>query len=105
MIWTRSNSGIDRRSRNGFCRAAIACILIAGLTRCELARQEKLDASASAVPKGAPRAVNSHPRAGEDEHNLIAAFGGTYGDAKAEALLNNVAARLVAGSTEPTIGY
>jgi predicted Zn-dependent protease len=105
MIWKRSNSGSEWRSRKALGQVAIACLLIAGLARCEPPPQEKLDASASAVPKGAPRSVNSHPRGGEDERNLVAAFGGTYSDAKTETLLNSVAARLVAGSTEPSIGY
>ena len=52
-----------------------------------------------------PRSVSSQPRGGEDERNLVAAFGGAYADNRAESLLNTVAARLVAGSTEPTIAY
>jgi predicted Zn-dependent protease len=112
MIWTRSNSGIERgarqrprlASRHAFCRAVLACLLIAGLSSCEPLPQEKLDTS-SAVPKSAPRAVSSQPRGGEEERDLIAAFGGAYADARAESLLNAVAARLVAGSTEPSISY
>ena len=104
MIWKRSNFGIDRRGGSWPCRAAFACLIIAGLAGCEPLPQEKLDAS-SAVPKGAPRSVSSQPRGGEEERGLIAAFGGTYSDPKAEIMLNAVATRLVAASTEPSLSY
>jgi predicted Zn-dependent protease len=104
MIWKRSNSGIDRRGGPWSCRAALACLVIVGLAGCEPLPQEKLDTS-SAVPRGAPRSVSSQPRGGEEERGLIAAFGGTYSDPKAEIMLNAVATRLVAASTEPSLSY
>jgi predicted Zn-dependent protease len=105
MIWTRSNSGIDRRARLAGARLAGLCVLLAGLAACT-AEQTALGVSADAVPKTAPRAVGTQRTEGNgDERSLVAAFGGTYGDAKVESLLDGVAARLVAASTEPGFSY
>ena len=58
------------------------------------------------MPKTAPRAVGTHrPEGGGDERSLVAAFGGTYADPKVENLLDGVASRLVAASTEPGLAY
>ena len=105
MIWTRSNSGIEASGRVACRRAAIACVLVAVLASCESSPQAKLDATSSLVPKGAPRAVGTRPLGRDDERNLVANFGGAYNDSKAETLLNSVAARLVAASTEPSVSY
>src|SRR5882757_6971315 len=116
MIWTRSNSGIDPPGRLRRGRGALACVLagelalaglgLAGLAACTPEPPATaLDATASAVPKAAPRTVGLQRTGNGDERSLIAAFGGTYADAKAEALLDGVAVRLVAASTEPSISY
>ncbi len=105
MIWTRSNSGIEPRGRAALRRVALACLLVAGLSNCEPPPGGTLDASAGAVPKAAPRSVGAQRMGGEEERSLVAAFGGAYGDAKAETLLDGVATRLVAASTEPAISY
>jgi predicted Zn-dependent protease len=104
MIWTRSNSGIDRHGRFAGARLAIACVLVAGLASCT-SEQTALGVSADPVPKSAPRAVGTQRTEGGDGRSLVAAFGGTYGDTKAENLLDGVAARLVAASTEPGFSY
>ena len=103
MIWTRSNSGIDRQGRLFGSRLAVLCaLLLSGCT----AEQTALGVSADPVPKTAPRAVGTHrPEGGGDERSLVAAFGGTYADAKVENLLDGVASRLVAASTEPALAY
>jgi predicted Zn-dependent protease len=124
MTWTRSNSGIDPRGLppgRGAARVRAArlgtllgwtlvgCTLLGctllGLSGCINETAPKLDPAAGAVPKTAPRTVGTQPAGGADERNLIAAFGGNYGDAKVETLLDGVATRLVAASTEPGISY
>jgi predicted Zn-dependent protease len=105
MIWTRSNSGTDGRRRLAAARLAILCVLFAGLAGCT-ADQTALGVSADVVPKSAPRAVGTQrAESGGDERSLVAAFGGTYADAKVENLLDGVASRLVAASTEPALAY
>ena len=104
MIWKRSNSGIERR-RKAFAASRLACLcgrcarglrsLTAGGARTSRARCRRRRAALG----------SSQPEGGDDERNLVAAFGGTYADEKAESLLNTVATRLVAGSTEPAIAY
>jgi predicted Zn-dependent protease len=105
MIWTRSNSGTDGRRRLAAARLAILCVLFASLAGCT-ADQTALGVSADVVPKSAPRAVGTQrAESGGDERSLVAAFGGTYADAKVENLLDGVASRLVAASTEPALAY
>ncbi|SEC88879.1 Putative Zn-dependent protease [Rhizobiales bacterium GAS188] len=104
MTWTRSNSGIDLRGRL-LRRAAIACAVLALLSGCINESARKPDPAADPVPKTAPRTVGAQHTGGGEERNLIAAFGGNYGDAKVESLLDGVATRLVAASTEPGISY
>src|SRR6516164_782486 len=103
MTWTRSNSGIDSRGRLTLGRAAVLCAVLAGLSGCISETAPKPDQNAAAVPQSAPRTVGAQHAGGGEERNLIAAFGGTYADTKAETLLDGVATRLVAASTEPGI--
>ncbi|MBV9052968.1 MAG: M48 family metalloprotease [Hyphomicrobiales bacterium] len=109
MIWTRSNSGTDRprrlSGRIAGAGLALLCALLASLAGCS-AEQTALGVSADPVPKSAPRAVGTHRQEGNgDERSLVAAFGGPYADAKVENLLDGVASRLVAASTEPGLSY
>ena len=105
MTWTRSNSGIDSRGRLTLGRAAVLCAVLAGLSGCISETAPKPYQNAAAVPQSAPRTVGAQHAGGGEERNLIAAFGGTYADTKAETLLDGVATRLVAASTEPGISY
>ncbi|MFI5011029.1 MAG: M48 family metalloprotease [Hyphomicrobiales bacterium] len=93
------------RGRLAVRSAAIGCALLALLCGCAPELPATLDASAGAVPKAAPRSVGAQRTGGAEERSLVAAFGGAYGDAKADTLLDGVATRLVAASTEPGISY
>ena len=97
---------MDCRKRSARCLVASAlCAVALVLAGCDTLRLTGGETATTLPAPQAPR-VTGVPRPGDSDHQkLVAAFGGEYSAPQMQRLLDQIAARLVAASQEPTRSY
>ncbi|MGI8524990.1 MAG: M48 family metalloprotease [Pseudolabrys sp.] len=81
--------------------ALLGVVLATGLASCTATP----DFRTVSLPEAPPREAATPPAEAREHARILATYGGAYGDAKLEALINHTVARLVAASERPDLKY